>query len=581
MKVYFLKRFLPYFKMLARMRVIFGIGALCGIIAGAAGGAGFPFMVIKVFPVVFSETTPSWPILVGAVAMLPAVMLLRGISSFFSTYLMSCCGMRLLKDIRINLHEKLQHLPLSFFHRNTDGDIFSRVAADTIQLQISILDSAIDLIKQPIQLLAAVASLVYLSFLQKQILFLMLFVAIIPIMVIPLKIFGKRLLRRSTEVQEEMGNLAHIVTENLTAAREIRAYNLQNREMNRFEAVLDRFIKSTLKTVKYSNIVRPLTEVFSSLGIATAVVYLAVSDIKWEEISALFIALYMTYEPLKKLGEVYNKLKRGEAALDRIDYVLDQEDIVPDATSPVLFGEVSGHLILNNVWFKYLDEWVVEDISLDVPPGTVVALVGPSGAGKSTLADLVPRFYDVNKGSITIDGIDIRNVDKGELRSVISVVSQDTFLFNTTIEENIRMGRLNASQEEINEAAKQAYAHDFILDLEEGYQTVVGDRGIRLSGGQKQRIAIARAFLKASPILILDEATSALDSESEEMIQRSIEELVQGRTVIIIAHRFSTIRNADKIVVLEAGKMVGYGSHEELYQDSDVYKRLYDRQFSE
>jgi subfamily B ATP-binding cassette protein MsbA len=575
-----IRRFAPYVKLLADVKLVFAGGLVCGIINGATSGFGLPFMIYKVFPVVFSDPAPDWPILAGAIAMFPAVMLVRGTTDFFSTYLMAYCGVELLTRIRLKLHRKLQSLPLSFFHRNTVGDLFSRIMQDTQQFQMAVVDSSVNLIKQPVQLIGALAALIYLSIQQREMLFLLLFVGIIPAVVVPLRYVGKRLLKRASQLQGEVGNISQTVSENLNAAREVRAFNLQQRELNRFETVLVSFCRLTMKTVKYSKIMRPTIEFVSSIGVAAAIAYLIVSGIRWEEVAALFVALWATYDPLKKFGEVYNKLKRGEASLERIEYILEQEDNIPDPEQPAVLPPVQGNIEIQNVSFRYLDEWVLREINLSVPPGTVVALVGPSGAGKSTLADLLPRFYDVNEGCILIDGLDIRTVAKADLRSAISVVSQDTFLFNATIEENIRLGRLEASDADIREAARHAYAHDFIEQLEDGYATIVGDRGTRLSGGQKQRIAIARAFLKKSPVLILDEATSALDSESEEMIQKALEELVQGRTVFVIAHRFSTIRNAGCIVVLEEGRMVGTGSHDELYNNNDTYRRLYDRQFS-
>jgi subfamily B ATP-binding cassette protein MsbA len=563
------------------MKVLFGAGVICGVINGAISGIGFPLMVTKVFPVVFSDPKPSMAILVASIALLPTIMLIRGVTQFFNTFFMSLCGMKLLIEIRLKIQRKLESLPIAFFHKNDNGDIFSRILYDTFAFQVAIIQSSIDLIKQPVQFLGAVGTLVYLSLQQKQMVFLLLFVGIIPAVVVPMRVIGKRLLRRAGEVQEEMANISQSVSEDIDGAREVRAFNLQPRQYDKFTSVLDNYCRVFMKTVKYGNIMRPSIEFVSSIGIAAAVGYLIVSDIHWGEVSALFIALYMTYEPIKKFGEVYNILKKGEAALDRLDYILDEVDVVPDAQDPYIPNEVNGVVQLKNVYFKYLEDWVLEDINLEVPAGSVIALVGHSGAGKSTLADLIPRFYDVNQGAIEIDGIDVKKYSKTALRNAVSVVSQDTFLFNTSIEENIRLGRLDADDEEIRIAAKNAFAHEFIEEIEDGYKTVVGDRGVRLSGGQKQRIAIARAFLKNAPILILDEATSALDTESEEKIQIALEQLVHDKTVFVIAHRFSTIRNADKIVVLDAGKMVGYGSHDELYADNEVYKRLYDRQFSD
>lgn len=576
-----MKRFAPYYLMLKRVKWQFVIGLVAGIIFGAAGGVGLPFLLWKVIPVVKTDPPPALPVLIGAVLLFPAAMLIRGISGFIGTYWISYCGVELLADIRLKIHDKLQTLPIGFFHRNNTGDLFSRVLQDTASFQKSIVDSAEHLVRQPVQLIGAVGMLIYLSVQQREVLFLLLFLAIIPVIVVPLRLIGKRLLKRSVQLQDEVGNMSQIISENLGAAREVRAFNLQNREMDRFKVSLKAFCRLSLKRVKYSRIISPTVEFVSSIGVAAAFAYVIFSQAPIEGILALFAALYMCYDPLKRLGEVYSKLKQGEASLVRIEYVLNAEDSIPEPDHPVSFAGIKGEIEIEDVSFRYQDELVLKNVGFSVPAGSVVALVGPSGAGKTTLADLIPRFYDVVKGAVKIDGVDVRDIALNELRAAISVVSQDTFLFNATIEDNIRLGRLDASEQDIHAAAKHAYAHDFIEQLDHGYKTIVGDRGTRLSGGQKQRIAIARAFLKNAPILILDEATSALDSESEEKIQTALEELVQEKTVVVIAHRFSTIRNADRIAVLQAGNLVGFGSHDELYPANPMYRQLYDRQYTE
>jgi subfamily B ATP-binding cassette protein MsbA len=300
-----------------------------------------------------------------------------------------------------------------------------------------------------------------------------------------------------------------------------------------------------------------------------------------EDILPLLTALYMTYDPIKKLGAIHRLLKVGEASVQRIEYILHAEDSVLDAENPVPFLAQKPDIRFENVTFAYADEPVLKNVDLTIPSGATVALVGPSGAGKSTFVNLIPRFYDVNEGRVLVGGTDVRSYCKNDLRAHVSIVSQDTVLFNDTIRNNIRLGRQSATDEEVEAAAKHAFVHDFVMQFDDGYDTMVGERGARLSGGQKQRIAIARAFLKNAPILIMDEATSSLDSESEEKVQLALNELVQGRTVILIAHRFSTIRMADQIIVMADGCVRSAGSHAELYASDELYKSLYDKQFIE
>jgi subfamily B ATP-binding cassette protein MsbA len=321
-----------------------------------------------------------------------------------------------------------------------------------------------------------------------------------------------------------------------------------------------------------------MIEVVTATGLSVAIYYASQKGITLNDIIPLILALYMYYDPIKKMGNISNEYKKGLAALKRINYVLDQEDTTPDPEQRSHFPDTFEELRFESLAFSYEDEKVLEGIDLNISTGSVVALVGASGAGKSTFGALIPRFYDPQQGCISFNGVDIREFSKKDLRDNISIVSQDTFLFDDTVMGNLKMGRVDASRDDVIQAAKHAQAHDFIMELPAGYETIVGERGTRLSGGQKQRLAIARAFLKNSPILILDEATSALDSESEAKIQMALEGLVQGKTVFIIAHRFSTIKLADRILVFNKGKITGDGDHETLIQSNATYRDLHSRQ---
>ena len=574
-----IRKYTPYFKYLKQVKGPFVGGLLAGMVYGVAGGFGLPFLLYKAIPVVFADPRPELIVMIAYIAIFPVAMTVRGVSGFINTYLISFCGMRVLLKIQGNVLEKLQLLPLNFFHRNTVGDLMARVLGDTASLQQVLTKVSNDLVKQPVTLVSALGGLIYLAFQEKNGLVLIMFIATVPIIILPLRIFGKRILKRAKQVQGQSGDISKLVSENLNAVREIRAFNLQENEMTRFEGALENFCRLSMKVVKYGHIIRPTIEIVGVFCVSGALVYMIQQRIEAVAV-AMLAALYMAYEPVKKFGEIHMSLKRGEAALQRIEYILNEENEVPEPERPVALGAVKGRVEFEKVYFKYLEEWVLQDVDLVIEQGTSVALVGPSGAGKSTAADLIPRFYDVQQGCVKIDGTDVRTVSKQELRSATSVVSQDTFLFNDTVLNNIRIGNPRATDEQVYEAARHAYAHDFILELDEAYETVVGERGTRLSGGQKQRIAIARAFLKQAPILILDEATSALDSESEEKIQTALEDLIRDKTVIVIAHRFSTIRNADRIAVFDDGRVVGFGPHDELYADNAVYRQLYDRQFA-
>lgn len=575
------RRFLPYFSLLKTVRLQFVAALFCGVIFGAASGFGLPFMADQVFPIIFGEDPLTTAMLIAVTAFIPAVFFVRAVSGFLNVYLIHYCGGKVLEAIRVRVFCKLQALPLDFFQKNKSGDLLARVINDTGQLQSTVTNVANDLIKQPLTFLGAVAAVFYLSLKQQELLFFLATLLLVPACIYPIKVIGKKLLVRAHEFLARTADLTTILNENLTASKEIRAFNLEKREIDKFQAGVRELFSRAMKVVKYSHILSPTIEVVTSFGVAAAVFYAASKRIGLEQILPLIFALYMSYDPVKKLGNIHNEIRKGEASLDRLEYILATEDTVPDPEQPepMPLGGVRGEIVFERVFFAYDPGIpVLQDVSVTIPRGEVVALVGPSGAGKTTFANLIPRFFDVSAGRITVDGHDIRNVSKDQLRRAIAIVPQDPVLFNDTVRSNILVGNQDASAEEVEEAARRAFAHEFILELPEGYETVVGEKGVRLSGGQKQRLALARAFLRNAPILILDEATSALDATSEEMVQHALAGLIRDKTVLIIAHRFSTIRLATGILLFEAGRITAGGDHERLYLSSAVYRGLYDQQ---
>ncbi len=573
------RMFLPYFTLLKPVRGAFTGAILLGVIHGAAGGFGFPFLAYKIFPRVFGEAPPDrWTLLVSILA-LPAAFLVRGISGFGNHYLMAYCGVRVLHAIKRRIFSHLQYLPISFFNRNRMGDIMSRINGDASAVQLVVTTVSNDLIKHPVTFLGALGALAYMAFRNHELLFLLMALLVIPICVLPIQRIGRKLLRRARQMQAETGNLNALLHENLAAAREVRAFNLQAHETQRFSNMLDHLAVLSLKAVKYSRLLPPVVEVISASGISFAIYYAARRQMSLAEVLPLMSALYVSYEPLKKLGEIHNMTKRGQASLDRIADILDIQAGYPEPEAPLPFPVDDPSITFEHVSFAYEKTNILHDINLSIPARKITAIVGPSGAGKSTLIQLIPRMYDITEGRLSIGGIPVRAMTRHDLREHVSVVAQDTVLFNDTFRANIRVGQLDATDAEVEQAARQAHAHTFILETTAGYDTVVGERGLRLSGGQRQRIAIARAFLRNAPILLLDEATSALDSESECLIQQALHKLMHGKTVVVIAHRFSTIRHASTLFVLDQGQVRATGSHTELYESDDLYRNLYDRQF--
>ncbi|MBF0196448.1 MAG: ABC transporter ATP-binding protein [Planctomycetes bacterium] len=577
-----MKRFLPYYALLKDNKKPFILAILCAVVYAATSGFGLPFLLHKILPVLFSGNSAErgiWTLIIAA-AWLPFMMGIKGLSGYANTYLVNFCGVRVLEGIRVMVFEKLQSLPLAYFQKQKSGDLLSRLMVDANQVRVVVVNVSNDLVKQPLQLVGGVVALIYLSYEQNEIIFILILLALVPMCMLPVRIVSRRLLKKATLFQEATGDMTASVSDSLQAPREIRAFNMQKSEVKRFQGESRELFNRNMKVVKYMNILSPTNEFIGACGVGAAIAYVGINDMRFDEIVPLLFALHFAYEPIKKIGNAINEIHNGFASLDRLEAILNTPDTLPDPEEPKDVP-AQADISFSGVEFAYDDTPVLRDCNLTIKPGEIVALVGPSGAGKSTFAHLLPRFYDPTAGEVKVGDIPLGQFRKHDLRNRFAIVSQDSILFNDTVAGNILVGRPGASREEIELAAQKAYAHNFIMELDEGYETKVGEKGTRLSGGQKQRIALARAFLRDAPILILDEATSALDSESEAVIQKALEELLKGKTAFIIAHRFSTIGFASRILVFNQGHIIADGEHAKVYEDCRIYRDLYDMQMGE
>jgi len=624
-----MRRFIPYLKYLRKVRLALFAGVLCGILYGAVGGLGMPLMIKYVVPrVLISDPTPSpnsvaalhkkWLDLDGffdrlfriaqpqstevpantpqpappqprpkltfwqiwAIALwLPVIFVIRGVAGYLNTYLIQHAGIRILEQIRLDYFRKLQSLPLGFFQRLSSGELIARGLGDTNQLQTTLTIVSNDLIKQPTTLISTLAAVGIIAYSEQGLFLVLVCLLTVPLAIFPIRYVGKKMLARAIHLQAQAGTITSRFTENLAAATEVRAFSLEKHEIDRFAALGAVIVRAQMKVVKYAQMLAPSIEIIAAFGISITFVYAYRYNVHSGSFLGILAALYLSYDPIKKLGAINSELKRGEASLSRLEEVLNEPIVITDPPDPVNIGRVRGDIGFDHVTFAYKPgDPVLRDVTANIPAGTVCALVGPSGAGKSTFANLVPRFYEATTGSVRIDGHDLRSLRLADLRRNIAIVSQDPVLFNDTVYNNLLLAHPQATREMVIASACDAFAHDFISAFPLGYDTIVGERGARLSGGQKQRLALARAFLRNAPILILDEATSALDSQSEQMIQEALRKLVAGKTVIIIAHRFSTIRDASLILVFDQGRIVAEGNHASLYAGNPLYRSLYDRQ---
>ena len=567
MKIY--RRLLQYLK--PYIWPYFSVAMICMLGYSATQGI-LPFIIKQVFDNVFALRDRK------ALTVLPFVVVgvfaFRGIMNFGQNYLTDYIGLRIINDVRNVLHRHLQSLSLSFFQRHATGTLISRVNSDVALIRAALTDAVASLMRDTTSLIALMAVAFYQDWVLATIAFVVFPASVFPVMRLTKQIKG--FTRRG---QVATGALTNLLQESIQGNRIVKAFGMEKYESERFSEENRRLFKQSIRASRMRAIVNPAMELLASFGIGGVVWYGGFSVIAGGrtqgEFMAFIAAMFLMYDPFKQLARTYTTIQQGLVGAERVFEVLDEPPEISDPPGAKVIPPFSQEIQFHDVSFGYDGKLVLSNIDFKVRAGEMVALVGMSGVGKSTLADLVPRFYDVASGKITIDGVDIRDVTLGSLRSQIGVVSQHTFLFNDTVKNNVSYGDPSKGMDRIVAAATAAHAHDFIMAMPQGYDTVVGEMGVRLSGGQRQRLAIARALLKDAPILILDEATSSLDADSERLVQEALENLIVRRTTLVIAHRLSTIRKATRIVVLVDGSIAEEGTHEELLARQSEYSRLY------
>ena len=549
-----------------------------GALFGLCSGFGMPVIFDKVLRKIFmekgGEEQTFWYI-VGIAMLLPTIFALRAIFGYLSGYLMTYTSLEVLRRL-----QKIQGYPIAFFEKFTSGDLLTRLTSDTVSVQTVLLSFSSEIFRQPLQVVGALGFLLYLCYTKGQVVFLLIFLAAVPFCILPVQMIRKNMKRFAGKAQVRLSDMAQLFGENLDAAHEVRVFSLQKPQIEKFDGMNKEVKWYSLKMAKYELMQQPFMEFLAASMVSVTFVYAYFGDIDFPTFSAIGIALYFTIDPLKRVIRMCTDFVKIMPLIERIRDVLDYETTVPEPLNPVKIGRVKGMLTFSNVDFAYNNKTVLKNVNIEIPAGTSCALVGASGAGKSTFARLAMRLYDPVSGSIKIDGVNLRDISSKDFMENLGSVPQYPVLFNDTVYNNILLAKPDAAKEEIVKAAKMAYAHEFIEGLDEGYDTVVGERGDRLSGGQKQRIALARVFLKNPPFIVLDEATSALDVNSEAFIQKAVDSLMKDRTMLIIAHRFSTIRNVRKIIVFHEGEIIDFGSHDELIGRCAEYRRLYEKQNS-
>lgn len=507
------------------------------------------------------------------------VFLLRGIFLYGQTYLMSYIGQKVIIDIRENIYRHIQRLSLSYFEKRRTGQIMSFITNDVAAVQGALVDSMIELVTEGMTLIGSLSIMFYLHW---QLSLLTLVTA--PLVGQTVNIFGRKLHKSSSLIQERAADITSVLQESISSVRVIKSFAREEYEIERFIKENHQNFRAQMKNSQIMATLTPIIEFLAAIGV-TMIIWYGGREVINNNLTAGSLIAFLVYainlsNPIKRLSRVYGNIQKALAAAERVFEVLDTQPEIEDMPGAKVLAQIDGRVEFNQVTFEYKPgEPALSQVQLVVEPGQVVAFVGPSGAGKTTIANLVPRFYDPTAGAITIDGIDIKTVTMKSLREQIGIVPQETVLFNGSVYSNILYGRLDATYDEVVNAAKAANAHQFIIDMPEGYDTQIGERGSKLSGGQRQRISIARAILKNPRILILDEATSALDTESEKLVQEAVDKLMVGRTSFVIAHRLSTIKRAHVIAVMDRGRLVEQGTHDELLKLGGLYSKLYQVQF--
>ncbi|MCK4852069.1 MAG: ABC transporter ATP-binding protein, partial [Candidatus Omnitrophica bacterium] len=548
-------------------------------------GVDVPHIVTEIVQRV--NAMPRLDLLTILTAAMVVMFLLKGVFLFLQTYLMSDVSQRVIRDMKNTVYDKFLDLSMDFYGRHPTGQLMSRITHDTAVIRDAISSGVADTFYQPIQLMVYMGVLVSVKvyFGIPWSLIIIAFV-LFPLILYPVMKIGKKLRKISTSSQEKVADINNMLLETVSGMKLVKSFNMQDYERKRFNAHNQAYYKLSMKSVKRMKLISPLTESMAIVCV-TVIIWLAGKSIVTGALSAgaftaFIAAVFSMMKPVKRLSSVYGINQQALAAADRVFHILDTPAAIREKNDPVELESFGKEITFENVSFRYdrdNEKNILSDLALTVKKGQVVALVGPSGGGKSTLVNLIPRFYDTERGSVRIDGIDVRDLSIRSLRGKIGLVTQETLLFNDSVKANLSYGYEDVDEERLIRAAEVANAHRFIKDFPRGYDTIIGERGLKLSGGQRQRIAIARAVYKNPPILILDEATSQLDTESEKLVQEAINKLMAGRTVIAIAHRLSTVIHADRIIVIDKGRIIATGVHRELLERNVLYRKLYEMQF--